>query len=105
MKRKYAGTFKERRNQSVRNYRLRDPERTRRQWREYKTRKLLVATKGRVKPSVCDVCGNGGKICFDHSHAHGNFRGWLCNRCNLILGHAKDNPEILRKLATYLEQK
>lgn len=63
----------------------------------------MKATNGRTKPDVCDICGQGGKICFDHSHAQGVFRGWLCNRCNLALGHVKDSPSLLRKLADYLE--
>jgi recombination endonuclease VII len=58
---------------------------------------------GRPKPNVCDICGRGGKICFDHSHSDSVFRGWLCNHCNLILGHANDDPELLRKLARYVE--
>jgi hypothetical protein len=60
---------------------------------------------GRRKPEVCDVCGgsNGG-IQFDHCHERGIFRGWLCNNCNCILGHAKDNADVLRKLIAYLER-
>ncbi|WP_425584779.1 endonuclease domain-containing protein [Yinghuangia aomiensis] len=42
--------------------------------------------------------------CVDHSHASGRVRKLLCHSCNLALGHAKDNPGILRALADYLEQ-
>lgn len=58
---------------------------------------------GRVKPVVCDVCKDFGRICLDHDHETGMFRGWLCNHCNLVLGHAKDSPDRLRALANYLE--
>lgn len=63
----------------------------------------LIALAGRPRPDACEVCGDGGKICFDHCHATEEFRGWLCQPCNLVLGHAKDNPVKLRKLADYLE--
>lgn len=59
---------------------------------------------GRKKPEICDICENNTKICFDHDHKTGKFRGWLCNRCNLILGHAKDDKELLKSLIKYLEK-
>ena len=63
----------------------------------------------------CKVCGrttneetphqNAREFCVDHTHNSEPFivRGILCINCNLALGHAKDNPEILRKMADYLE--
>lgn len=59
--------------------------------------------------SVCDICGskqvgNKTNLCYDHDHTTGKFRGWLCNNCNYMLGHAKDNPEILAKAILYLTQ-
>lgn len=59
---------------------------------------------GRPKSESCEVCGAIGGICFDHDHATGQFRGWICRRCNLILGHAKDSPVLLRQLADYLKK-
>ncbi len=32
------------------------------------------------------------------------FRGWICWRCNIVLGKVKDNKQILLKLITYLEK-
>jgi hypothetical protein len=35
---------------------------------------------------VCHNCGieeNGRKLCVDHNHITGAFRGWLCCKCNL----------------------
>lgn len=58
---------------------------------------------GRSRPDACDLCGGGGRIYFDHCHESGEFRGWLCIHCNLALGHVKDDPSLLRKLASYLE--
>jgi hypothetical protein len=42
---------------------------------------------------------------YDHNHETGEFRGWVCMYCNGALGLAGDNPELLRALATYLDNK
>lgn len=44
-------------------------------------------------------------LAVDHCHKTNKIRGLLCNRCNLLLGKSYDNPEILRRLADYLEIK
>jgi len=64
----------------------------------------MEAEAGRPRPESCEVCGGTGKISFDHCHQRGIFRGWLCNGCNSILGHAHDDPQRLRMLIAYLER-
>lgn len=65
---------------------------------------------GRPKPESCEICGereNGThatKIVFDHCHIQGHFRGWLCDRCNRVLGLIKDNAELAMNMALYLER-
>lgn len=39
----------------------------------------------------------------DHDHKTHKIRGLLCAKCNRSLGGFKDNPELLRKAANYLE--
>ena len=88
-------------------YRKNNPEKIRRIERTKRTRyrhRALEAIAGRPRPLICEICGEGGQINFDHSHLTLKFRGWLCNGCNLILGRVKDNETTLRKLADYLER-
>lgn len=61
-------------------------------------------TTSTLKPEFCEVCRNKGKIVYDHDHQTGRFRGWLCSQCNVAIGFAGENPNILRKLANYLER-
>lgn len=65
--------------------------------------KILNGAQG----GQCKICGGPptGKmkrLCVDHCHISGNIRGLLCRACNSLLGHAKDNPEILKKAIAYL---
>jgi hypothetical protein len=64
----------------------------------------LEEKAGRPKPSACEICGRERKICFDHCHKTGNFRGWICDKCNLILGQVNDDRGWLIKLSDYLKQ-
>ena len=67
------------------------------------------AIMGRPRPDCCELCGEAGYgrkpcIVFDHCHATGNARGWLCDRCNKVLGLVKDSENLLVKMAAYLEK-
>lgn len=54
----------------------------------------------------CEVCGRSDvRFCVDHDHETGKVRGLLCDYCNKALGMAQDSPEILRKLARYLDDR
>ena len=58
-------------------------------------------------PAQCENCDRvfeKGKIHLDHCHDTGKFRGWLCNRCNLALGHLGDNVKGLKRAIAYLER-
>ncbi len=54
---------------------------------------------------VCVICGSIPKIfAVDHNHQTGAVRKLLCRPCNAGLGQFKEDPNILRKAATYLEE-
>lgn len=54
---------------------------------------------------LCRLCHTpfGARIHIDHDHVTGRVRGLLCHPCNVGLGHFKDNPNLLRAAASYLE--
>ena len=68
-----------------------------------KAKDKLIRLAGRPKPIKCEVCERIGRICFDHDHKTGKFRGWICWKCNATLGMVNDNPMLLYKLAKYLK--
>jgi hypothetical protein len=68
---------------------------------------------GRPRPSHCELCGADGKgphghkwvgIVFDHCHKTGTPRGWLCDRCNKVLGLVKDDIALLGRMISYLAE-
>lgn len=46
-----------------------------------------------------------GKFVVDHCHNTGKVRGLLCNKCNLMLGNARDDIRILDKGIKYLKER
>lgn len=71
-----------------------------------KLRKRIRSVYPEPIDSVCPLCQQmplEGKLCLDHDHATGLFRGYICRQCNSMLGNAMDNPNTLREGADYLE--
>ena len=71
-----------------------------------------------LQGAVCAGCRkppkDGKNLAIDHTHQSGErrrlgyekgetVRGLLCNVCNRLLGRARDNANVLRNLAIYLE--
>lgn len=44
------------------------------------------------------------QLAVDHCHKTGKIRGLLCDRCNRGIGFLGENPEVLKRAATYLEK-
>lgn len=80
-----------------------------------RTRKALGIGHGLLRSlenrqeNKCAICGGEPKfprsrLCVDHNHITGVFRGLLCGHCNTALGLMSDNPEILEAAARYIRQ-
>ena len=96
-------------------YRAATPEKTRDKQLQHDFG-ITLATYNRMlddQGGVCAICEKpefakrSGKIralCVDHNHETGQVRALLCTGCNPMIGYSKDNPQILRKAAAYLER-
>ena len=66
---------------------------------------MLAEQDGRCAVCRSTETGTRGEFFdIDHDHATGVVRGLLCRRCNLGVGHFRDNPARLRSAADYLER-
>jgi len=64
---------------------------------------LLGQQEGRC-PICCDVLDRGKGTHVDHSHSSAVVRGLLCGRCNVAIGMMRDDPQLMRAAAQYLER-
>jgi hypothetical protein len=56
---------------------------------------------------LCTICKfpesrKNRRLSLDHDHATGRLRGFVCSRCNIIMGCVNDDPELLERAAHYL---
>lgn len=56
------------------------------------------------KPETVKLYGKVRAMHLDHCHTTNTVRELLCSECNIGLGKFKDDPELLRKAADYLEK-
>lgn len=61
-------------------------------------RDAIIAAQG----GHCALCDRTKDLCVDHCHDSKKIRGVLCRKCNLMLGHADDNPSRLAAAIIYL---
>ena len=88
-----------------RAYAKRHPARVRAAYRKWKGLPLPT----HPEPGSCEACGRPRSMFtrgfhLDHDHVTGAFRGWLCARCNRVLGALGDTAEGVRKLLRYIER-
>ena len=73
-----------------------------------------LAKRKKDQDYKCYLCGSEGfnigknnhteNLAVDHDHKTGKVRKLLCHNCNRALGLFKDNAEVLRKAAQYVEE-
>ena len=57
------------------------------------------------EPKNCHICNCSAgdrSLSLDHNHETGLPRGFLCQQCNIAIGHFKDSEELLNKALEYL---
>lgn len=92
---------------AARERRRNDPDGQKERAARFKARRedALTEIAGRPRPKLCEICNEFHlRIVFDHCHVGGHFRGWICDRCNRVLGLVNDLPGLLEGLATYLRK-
>ena len=72
-----------------------------------------LAAMKKEQDNKCYLCHSEGfligknnhdeKLAVDHCHSTGKVRKLLCHNCNRALGLFKDNPELMRRAADYVE--
>ena len=56
-------------------------------------------------PGECPMCHKyTDSWVLDHAHDTDEMRGYICNNCNLGLGHFDDDPEFLERAAAWVRQ-
>jgi hypothetical protein len=108
----------------LRRWRVLNPEKHRQLSRDYMRRKRataegrahlkMIADKYRYKtalrgrlppyprPEFCEICHRRKRLCLDHDHVDGKFRGWLCASCNRGLGLLGDSEFRVETALRYL---
>lgn len=95
-------------NATNQRYRARNKEKYRAMSTAASWRRNNFPTPTRPRPEICECCGlvpNGrGTLHLDHDHVTGEFRGWLCYKCNAAIGLLGDNVAGVRAALIYLEK-
>ena len=64
--------------------------------------RLLKKGFASLKPDRCECCGSTSEpLQVDHDHKTSMFRGFICQSCNMTIGHAGDSYEAVLKKGLY----
>jgi hypothetical protein len=108
--RRYRKENPEKHIKAGRKYRETHPERMR--WNTLKSKYGIQASEFQsmydAQQGKCGICEEEVKhqdrsTHLDHDHKTGKIRGILCENCNKMLGHARENPRILMAAVEYLK--
>lgn len=96
----YAPDIRATKTRESRRYLNRHRVRMREQHRKY----MGLPEATRPAPATCECCGKPCKraLSLDHCHETGEFRGWLCRKCNSAIGMLGDNVEGVTLALYYL---
>lgn len=77
-------------------------------WKGGNNTRTMRKKAPRPMPNNCEICGIPGSelkkgLCYEHNHKTGEFRGWVCGRCNTVMGMVDDNQETLLLIVKYLK--
>lgn len=83
-----------------------DRKRSKRTNKKYGINTKEIEFIAKSTDNKCHICEAKTTLVVDHDHAikEPSYRGLLCNSCNLMLGHAKDDITILEKAINYLKK-
>lgn len=73
-------------------------------WEYYKMTPDEYIELYEFQEGVCAICQFSQAAVVDHCHTKGHVRALLCQHCNVMLGAAKDDPEILARGIEYLNK-
>jgi hypothetical protein len=98
-------------------YKKENPEKVKKFQREYWYKKkygityaqrMQMEANQEGKCAICNEAPPGGHptkgLCVDHCHTTKKLRELLCRDCNLLIGDAKEDPEIFKRAIAYLEK-
>jgi hypothetical protein len=72
------------------------------QLQEKQNNKCAICKK--EETNIHNSSGKITRLAVDHCHTSGKIRGLLCKNCNLLIGYAKENSEILLNASSYIEE-
>jgi len=106
---KYRETHNNGREDYMRNWRNKNKNYLREKWL-MQNYNITIADYNRMfaeQNGECKICRRhqsqlDKKLFVDHDHKTGKVRGLLCCSCNLVIGNANDNMEILQSSIEYL---
>lgn len=93
-------------NKWIKKYRMTDRGKLQMaKWRmksRYNVTPQQISSYLKFHDNKCAICKQDNELVIDHCHTQKKFRGMLCRACNLLIGYAHDNPEVLESAINYL---
>ena len=72
--------------------------------RHYKKSREFEIPEVVLNYGKCLICRQEKKLVMDHCHTEKKFRGFICNKCNLIVGIIENNKDILARASRYVKR-